>query len=103
MLCNAKLVEDLMRYFTLVLAAALATTASLAIAARPGSLGEAGRHRPHVSVPPGSLSEAPSRHRGQVPQLSPHFGLPGISGFPLTSEHAPRLSPHIGLPGISGF
>lgn len=104
-----------MRYLTLALAGTLIGAAGLTAtpATSQSSLGVATRGSPHVSsVPPGAFGV---RHIRRPPQISPHIGLPGISGFPDGSSHRDRhgrhrgqfhagqISPHIGLPGISGF
>ena len=91
-----------MKIPTLVLAGTLLTAglAASAASARPGTLREAGRASSHAgSVLAGSLGEARvRRHSFRAPQLSPHIGLPGISGL-----GSPGISPHIGLPGMTGL
>jgi hypothetical protein len=88
-----------MRYPGLVIAGTLVAAAGLANAAfaASGSLGPAPRGFHHVSAQPaGSL--APRIIQRRSTQISPHIGLPGMSGF-----GSPQISPHIGLPGFSGF
>jgi hypothetical protein len=92
------LLEAAMKYLGLVVAGTLVAAAGLANAAfaASGSLGPATHGMTHVNQPPGSL--APRIIHPRSTQISPHIGLPGISGF----GSAP-ISPHIGLPGFSGF
>lgn len=86
-----------MRYLGLVVAGTLVAAAGLATAAAAsGSLGPATHRMVPVNQPPGSLAPRVIHRRGS--EISPHIGLPGISGL-----GSPQISPHIGLPGVSGF
>lgn len=86
-----------MRYLALAVAGTLVAAAALAGSATAATLGEAPHGKPQVShLPPGSLGEARMRHRQAAPQVSPHIGLPGISGFPQPSDNAFRRGFHHG-------
>src|SRR5687768_16658982 len=89
-----------MKSLTVILAGTLIAAAGFTATpseARPGSLSAAGRsHHGGHGPSGGGLSAV---HRRAPSHISPHIGLPGISGF----STSPRISPHIGLPGISGF